>query len=113
MRRYSTAVFPSSERRGGCASRKSCEATFESADEVVAHTPCFTTHSAAWLVSDRPGRATSERVPFLDATATPPLQGGECGLTCNSFTASRSWTAATVGRGDSLTAWAPCNTFGT
>jgi hypothetical protein len=28
-------VFPSWNRRGGCASRKYCEATFESADGVV------------------------------------------------------------------------------
>jgi len=28
-------VFPSSERRGGCASRKCCAASFEGADGVV------------------------------------------------------------------------------
>ena len=30
-----SSVVPSWDRRGGCASRKYCEATFESADGVV------------------------------------------------------------------------------
>ena len=28
-------------------------------------------------MSDHPGRANSERILFLDGTATPPFQGGE------------------------------------
>ena len=49
-------VFPSLERRGGCAAKKSCEATIARADGVVAHTKCsaeLTTPSAPlrWLRS--------------------------------------------------------------
>src|SRR5437899_233731 len=43
------------------------------ADGVVDDGPCFKTHSYL-LVSDHPGRATSERVLFLDGTATPPSE---------------------------------------
>ncbi len=60
-------VFPSFQRRGGCAIKKSCEATFERADGVVTN------------VFDHPVRAY-QRMPsaiFSDGASTPPLGGGE------------------------------------
>ena len=59
-------VFPSWNRRGGCASRRSCEATFESADGVVS--PELTTPSA--LSKD------AFAILFV-GTATPPVPGGD------------------------------------
>src|SRR6266436_1481077 len=58
---------------GGVAapSIKCCEATSKGADGVVAHAPCFKTHSASCLVSDHPGRAFSERVILVDGHGHP------------------------------------------
>src|SRR5437867_2554399 len=74
-------AFPSLKRRGGCAIKKCCEATFERRRRGGrSHT----------MFQNAFGNVTCERPPrpchigtgsFLDGTATPPLGGGECAQT--------------------------------
>jgi hypothetical protein len=73
-------VFPSSERRGGCATKRMLpKATDYGADGVVSHDELF----ANALMKHFPARTTPSAPAsvaprlFLDGAATPPVSGGE------------------------------------
>src|SRR5947209_2667841 len=90
-RTLQSRAFPSLKRRGGCGINQKSRSHRRAADGVVAHKPCFKTHSETYLVSDHPVRAVFETGPFFEGADSPPLQGGEY-LACNSSTPSKSKT---------------------
>src|SRR5437016_12954005 len=73
----SLGAFPSLPRRGGRAI-KNMVPFRKGADGVVAHKLCFGMRFETCLVVDHPvcGATVASRL-FIDAAATPPLQGGE------------------------------------
>src|SRR5258705_13693858 len=86
-------VFPSSQRRGGWATKKMSRSLRSGADggrsprkpdraqqsrKGGRSQAVFRTHSEIWLASDHPVRSSKEASRyFLDVASTPPLGGGE------------------------------------
>jgi hypothetical protein len=69
--------IPLLARRGGCASKKMLRSHRSGADGVVAHKPCFKTHSETLFVSDHPVRSiVVASQHFLDVASTPPHEEG-------------------------------------
>src|SRR3989442_8246361 len=89
----SGGILPSSQRRGGCASKKMSRSLRSGADggrsprkpdraqpsrKGGRSQAVFRTHSEIWLVSDHPLPSSKEASRyFLYVAATPPLGGGE------------------------------------
>src|SRR5213594_26208 len=74
-----SCIFPSSQRRGGCAIKKMMRSHRSGADGVVAHTQRFLcSHSETLSVSDHPVRAFSERVLLLDGGHPSFARRGMC-----------------------------------
>src|SRR5438132_7781823 len=59
------------DRRGGCATKKYCEATTVGTDGVVVQT-------RTKYLNNHPVRSLSMLRDFFDVAATPPVQEGQC-----------------------------------
>src|SRR2546427_8548880 len=59
------------DRRGGCATKKYCEATTVGTDGVVVQ-------SRTIYLNNHPVRSLSMLRDFFDVAATPPVQEGQC-----------------------------------
>src|SRR5262245_31635099 len=70
---FGASAFPSLRRRGGCASNKKSRSHRSGADGVVAHKPCFGTHSWKMACERPPRRLRKRRLRDIFLMSRPPL----------------------------------------
>src|SRR5437763_16173778 len=68
-----TAIFPSSPRRGGCATKKMARSHRSGADGVFAHEQSYKTHCEIFSLSDHPVRSFKGGFATSFLVSRPPL----------------------------------------